>query len=447
MTDSNSMELLIARHLAERSRPQTLRAVVADMGLENLHRSTIWRWLKAAQDAGLVQMHGDKKSSTWTASEEMRRTVLREQLDAPLSKRPLISYQESFLEEYEPNKTFYLSPADRERMHRQSEVGSAKFTALSSRDQSLFLCGLSHASSAMEGNRYDFISTEKLLVDGLTKEDATPEETTMVINHHEAVKYLVENISYPSQQNDVIASVRDIKSLHGLLSTNLLRNPAMCGAVRHAPVKINQSAYIPLALHDAIEHALAMICDKAQQIEDPFEQAFFLLVHLPYLQPFEDCNKRTSRVACNIPLLRSGVVPMSWMDVNPSDYSTGLIGVYERNNTTLLSEVFVDGYMHSTERFEIMRRAASPDTVQVRYRSVIKQIVRAVVLDGDCTLPSDVTPQDIPRLRFYVEQELDLLREGNIGALVRHGLREGDVQAWAGESSEEDRASTLSERA
>jgi Fic family protein len=39
---------------------------------------------------------------------------------------------------------------------------------------------------------------------------------------------------------------------------------------------------------------------KAGSIGDPFERAFFLMMHLQYLQPFEDVNKRVSRLAANI---------------------------------------------------------------------------------------------------------------------------------------------------
>ena len=40
------------------------------------------------------------------------------------------------------------------------------------------------------------------------------------------------------------------------------------------------------------------------EINDAFEQAFFLMVHIPYLQAFEDINKRVSRLSANIPLIK-----------------------------------------------------------------------------------------------------------------------------------------------
>lgn len=36
---------------------------------------------------------------------------------------------------------------------------------------------------------------------------------------------------------------------------------------------------------------------------------------------------------------------MSWLDVTQRDYIDGILGVYERNNVSRLTEVFVDGYL------------------------------------------------------------------------------------------------------
>jgi hypothetical protein len=40
-----------------------------------------------------------------------------------------------------------------------------------------------------------------------------------------------------------------------------------------------------------IDEIFGQVLDAAVAISDPFEQAFFIIVHLPYLQPFEDVNK------------------------------------------------------------------------------------------------------------------------------------------------------------
>jgi hypothetical protein len=420
----------IALHLAGRSRPLSASQLADELGMAGVSRNTLLSWLRAARHEGWVLTHGDRRWATWTASEELRRDVLRQQLALPLEKRPRVSYQEEFLAEYIPNETFYLPKASRERLHLQCTPGSAAFHSLNAHDQSLFLCGLSFASSSFEGNPYDLAATEDLLKDGLEKEGASPTETTMVINHHEAVRYLVGNTHFPPLKSDCRISAQDIKSLHSLLSSYLLRDPAMCGRLRQSPVRINGSSYIPLALPSAIELAFVQIIDKANQIRDPYEQSFFLLMHLPYLQPFENCNKRTARVACNIPLLRAGVVPMSWMDVSHQDFTEALLGVYERCNTSLFAEIFTDGYINSSVRFNIMQQSVTPNEILVKYRSELRPIIRGVVLDGESQLQPEVPPADLEAFGVLVQVHLALVRSRDMATLLRMGLQEGDVDAW-----------------
>lgn len=420
----------LARMLAEYTRPVALGAMMEDMALADGDRHRLLYLLQRAREAGLVQMVGNARNTRWTASSAQRAQVLREQLAAPLNYRPRVGYEELFLGEYVPNQSFYLSGAQRERLHSRCAPGSAQFNLLSAHDQSLFLCGLSFASSSLEGSRYDLAATERLLLEGLEQDGATPTETTMVLNHHEAVRFMVDNTRFPPRPNDVTISLRDLKSIHGLLSADLLRDPMMCGRLRRSPVFIKHSAYTPLAVGDAIEAAAISIVDKALLIDDPYEQSFFLLAHLPYLQPFEDCNKRTARVSCNIPLLRSGVLPMSWMDISQEDFVEAILGVYERCNPTLLAEVFTEGYLRSAERFEVMARACEVDPVRSLYRSSIRATVRSIVLDGPVTTPEEVELQHRDRFAALVQTELTLLKKGNPATLVQLRLGQEDVNRW-----------------
>ena len=69
---------------------------------------------------------------------------------------------------------------------------------------------------------------------------------------------------------------------------------------------------------------------KANAIADlTFEQAFFMMVHLPYLQPFADINKRTSRLAVSAAVPRQPV-PLTFVDVPPGRlYARAMLGVCE----------------------------------------------------------------------------------------------------------------------
>jgi len=105
------------------------------------------------------------------------------------------------------------------------------------------------------------------------------------------------------------------------LAENLLPNPADEGRIRQHAVDISKSVYRPLSAPGLIEPLLDEVLSKANQIADPFEQSFFVMVHLPYLQPFAYINKRTSRLAANLPLFRANLCPLTFLDVPQIAYS------------------------------------------------------------------------------------------------------------------------------
>jgi len=74
-----------------------------------------------------------------------------------------------------------------------------------------------------------------------------------------------------------------------------------CGESRSA---LKKSTFHPLGVPQLVEECFNQLLGTAQAIHDPFEQSFFAMVHLPYLQPFDDVNKRVSRLAANIPFIK-----------------------------------------------------------------------------------------------------------------------------------------------
>jgi Zn-finger in ubiquitin-hydrolases and other protein len=81
----------------------------------------------------------------------------------------------------------------------------------------------------------------------------------------------------------------------------------------------------------------------AAAIADPFEQAFFALGHLAYLQGFEDVNRRVSRLAASISLIRGNLCTLFFVDVADRAYIDGVLGVCELNRIELLRDVLVMG--------------------------------------------------------------------------------------------------------
>src|SRR5204862_3151504 len=131
--------------------------------------------------------------------------------------------------------------------------------------------------------------------------------------------------------------------------------PNASGRLRRIGVGIANSVYHPLEVPQLIEECFEQVVDTAAAIRNPFEQAFFIMVHLPYLQPFEDVNKRVSRLAANIPLNRNNLAPLSFVDVPDDLYIQGLLAVYELNRIELLKDVFLWSYERSAARYASVR--------------------------------------------------------------------------------------------
>lgn len=426
----HDMAMAIATHLASSKRSMSRMEITHELSLTEVAPVTVTRWIQHAVNQGWVAMHGNSGGANYQATQEFRANHARLQLAKPIQKRSKVGYNGDWLDSYQPNKTYYLSQANRERLHRRSPIGQMPADKLSEKDIKMFTMDISFASSLLEGNKYDHASSIRLFEDNIEMAGGSDTDRIMLLNHYSAAQYMMEWAKQSRQQLDAPAlTAYDVRSLHALLSADLLIDPRMCGNLRTSHVEISYSSYIPLDIPEAIKHRFESIIHKATQIKDPFEQSFFLLAHIPYLQPFEDCNKRTSRVSCNLPLLRVGVLPMSWMDTPQKDYIDGILSIYEHNETALLEEVFVDGYMRTTERFEINNRMKEPSKIAMQYRNEIRECVRNRVLHDDATLPSNIPRADLPAMTLHVETQLSALKEAPFSA-ARFGLTPRDVDAW-----------------
>ena len=63
---------------------------------------------------------------------------------------------------------------------------------------------------------------------------------------------------------------------------------------------------------------------------------------ISYIQPFEDGNKRTSRLVSNALLLAYGHCPLTFRSVDVNDYRAALLLFYEQNNLSAFKCIFVE---------------------------------------------------------------------------------------------------------
>lgn len=393
----------------------------------DVSETTVWRALKRLVDEGRLEVSGKGRATGYQIAGS---AVVRAYLSTPYNRRPPVTYRLEFLDAYVPGKTWYLSEADRARLLEAGKPQGGEIPAgtYARRILEQLLVDLSWASSRMEGNTYDILQTERLIRFGEEAEGKDRKEALMILNHKEAIQYVVDNL-------DEVGLCRpDLFSLHALLSDGLLADPAMSGRLRAMPVGISHSSYRPLDDAVTITEEFDILLHKAAQITDPFEQSFFLLVHIPYLQAFADVNKRTSRVASNIPLLKSDLAPMSFTTMDDSDYVDGLIGIYELNNVSLLREVYLDAYLASAEKYRILRAdVESPEKAALAYREFVRTAVRRCVLEfkafrqdevlamaAEAAVPAD----DRAGVVAYVRDQLSGLHEGNV---IRYRLKPSDL--------------------
>ncbi|MBS1158915.1 MAG: Fic family protein [Proteobacteria bacterium] len=360
--------------------------------------------------------------------------VIRAQVSQPRQERKPVGYQIEFLEQYYPNHTAYLPESLRLQLHSMGRSPAWQMPAGTfARDiLNRLLIDLSWASSQLEGNTYSWLDTERLIAHGQVADGKDALETQMILNHKAAIEYLVHN----SEQVGI--NPETIVALHALLADGLMTDPLTVGRLRNIPVGIGGSVYQPLAMPQGIEELFGIVLQMADEIEDSFEQSFFLMVHLPYLQAFEDVNKRVSRLAANIPLIRHNLCPLTFLDVPQQLYVDALLGVYELNRVELLRDVYVAAYHRSCQQYAATRREmAQPDTFRMRYRLALTEIIRAIIQRNLAVneqtirlhFPASVAEADRSRFMTLVQEEFKTLHAGNA---IRFGIRPLEFVGWQG---------------
>jgi len=350
----------------------------------------------------------------------------------PRTQRPPVSYLPDFLGQYYPNHTYYLSAGLREQLHTLGRSPSEQTPAGTfARDiLNRLLIDLSWASSRLEGNTYSRLDTERLIEFGQAAEGKDVMETQMILNHKSAIEYLVRDTEHAG------VTAETIVALHAFLSDGLLADPMSCGRLRNRAVDIGGSVYLPIAMPQRIDELFGIVMSMAAEIADPFEQSFFLMVHLPYLQPFEDVNKRVSRLAANIPLIQHNLCPLSFIDVPQQAYVDAVLGVYELNRIELLRDVYIWAYERSCQQYvAVQQQLVPPDIVRLRYRNELAEVIRAIVRDGLATdaasilagIPNSVSQEDKQKFIILIQNELKTLHAGNA---IRFGLRPLEFSVW-----------------
>lgn len=455
MAKNKDLEALISSLLRERKQlsvPDVAKAAGMKSSSE-ADRKAIRRVLTAFVERGLLRAEGAARARVYvvvgpkelppapveknafsgiTLSRESERLLAY--ITRPLQARAPVGYNQDFLRSYDPNRTFYLSEDQRAELRRLGTVESHVRPAGTYARNILnrLLIDLSWNSSRLEGNTYSLLETKRLIELGESAAGKEASEAQMILNHKAAIEYVIDSV------DDEKITSHEVCSIHALLSENLLGDPAASGRIRQIIVEIGGSTYLPLENPHVLKECFEIFVGKLNRIEDPFEQSIFSLVHLSYMQAFEDVNKRTSRLVANIPLIKKNLRPLSFTDVDPEAYAKSLLGVYEKNDLSLIRDLYLWAYDRSAQRYSAIQQAmGEPNLLKLKYRSEIHEIIRTLILEKvsgtqvvariQNLLEAKVPASDADELFKLIETEILSLHEGNI---ARFKVRPGEFQEW-----------------
>lgn len=403
---------------------RVLARLVREARLEVMGKGRATRYRLASVGANFAAgAAAARPGPSWRAAS----LALRQRLAGPLAARTPVTYRREFVDRYKPNESFLLPrPLAEElaalgRLPEQLPAGTYARKVLEQ-----LLIDLSWSSSHLEGNRYTLLDTAKLFRSGAA---ATDSDAVMLLNHKAAIEFLVDAV--PTQG----LGAGLVRNLHAVLMQDLLPDVGALGAIRQKVVNISGTVYVPAQLPALLQEMFERIVSTAQQIKNPLEAAFFLWVNLAYLQPFEDGNKRVSRLAANIPLMLYNQAPLSFLDVDRDDYALAMMGIYESCDVCMAVDLFDWTYRRSHAKYRVVLEAmGSPDPFRIKHREALSEAVVSVVRRrkpaAEAAAASGVPVEDLPKFEQWLAQALDALADHNC-ARFRLGIQE--TQAWLDE--------------
>lgn len=430
--------------LNKAAEPMTAVDLLDKLG-EDVSARTIRRWLSEMVEEGLLLKTGNKKGTRYQLIQNENKIILPssscfgsaskkiiQKIKRPIYERHPVSYEELWLRSYKPNETHYLSKAIQKQLEKAGRRASIEDPAGTFARQifNRLLIDLSYNSSRLEGNTYSLIDTQKLLLEGTGAEGKLEEEKIMILNHKEAIRFLVDNAFRLNVTEETIRTV------HFLLSDGLVDN-RYAGKIRDYGVRIGGSSYIPFEDKKLLQGCLEKIIEKASTIKNPYEQSFFLLVHISYLQAFCDVNKRTARLCANIPLIKSNLVPLSFNDVEKDDYINAVIAIYELQEIQPLLDLYIYSYLRTCSLYDATVKALGFDEIRVRYREQRREVIRNIIINKLYGEKLGTYINDQKKLlikdkdqELFLEDVIEDLRELDVARITGLGITPDQLLEW-----------------
>ncbi len=410
----NLRERAVIEAFLRSPRPVSQRELMSRMR-DPPSQATMSRVMNGLIGRGLLVREGKTRGARFFLTPDARRVATD-----PRRRTP-IPYDPDRIGLYVPNETRWLPYEAAARMQAAiDQAGVQHLDALtySRAIAERFLVDLSWASSNLEGNTYDHLSTELLIKYGQSASGRDRLETAMILNHKAAISAMIDGVG------EAFPDAEGVRRRHVLMMRDLM-DPAGLGVVRRKEARISATSYHPSSDRVLLAVALGDLLDKARRVGNPFEASFLLLAGISYLQAFVDGNTRMGRLLSNEPLLRAGRPPLTFIGIDQAPYILGLIEFYETGATGLLGEAVSQSYdttAHDYVRAVPVQRV--PHALEIRERERISAALGRVFRDR---LPDEGIPGLVDAL-FADLAEGD--RSRMVGILTETANRASPVSAF-----------------
>lgn len=316
---------------------------------EDVSLVTIKRLLSELKKSGILQIHGSGRSTFYSLSSLGRiysDVDAREyNLQDPDSRNGLNRYNFNLLSSFDKELFSKEELSSLSSITKKYNEKTKKITpAIQKKEFERLTIELSWKSSKIEGNTYTLLDTENLILKGIPANGKTKNETQMILNHKNAFSFIYKNKSSFRE-----IKIKSVENVHRLL----VKDINISYGLRKIPVGISGSIYLPLDNVYQIEESLETLLKKVNKLTSPYSKALLLLLGISYIQPFEDGNKRTSRLLADAILMAYNCAPLSYRSVSEKEYKEAVIVFYEINSIIPFKKIFIEQYKFAAENYSV----------------------------------------------------------------------------------------------
>lgn len=308
-----------------------------------ISKATLKRDLKELLEKNLINKTGKAKATKYSLSplsQLLQETDIKKYFQVELDKRDISnSFNFKILDLLLEHSNEILSSTEITQiniLNAQYQNAKSQYSeTLTKKTIENFSIDFAWKSSRIEGNAYTILEAETLIKTGRTAGGKTKDDAVMLLNHKTAMDYIFENPKYFENIDK-----KKVFELHQILTKEL----NISSGIRRRIVVIGGTKYKPLDNPFTIEEALSTICLIINRTVHPAAKAILASILIAYLQAFEDGNKRSSRVVANAVLLAYSFCPVSYRNLDETEYKKAIVLFYEQNKLSYFKQLFLEQF-------------------------------------------------------------------------------------------------------